>query len=229
MRNTTLDEMVEQLRAECRLSTDSSRGMESRPHLIQVLNRVYETMWNDYDWDFLKVTREDSQKNINAGQRYYDAPTIMDVDQINEAWVRWGGNWRKLDYGIGYEQYNQHDSSLDVRQDPACRWEVRDNRQIELWPIPASGGSIMAFEGQRRFARLAAGEDRCLLDDTLIVLFSAADILQGNKQEDAKAKSTMAQARLAKLRASATGKSRTTVGRGQRQESTSGIRVAYVR
>lgn len=231
-RGTTLDQIVEQLRAECRLSTDSSRGLESRTQLVQVINRVYETLYDEFDWEFLNITREEGTKDLQAGQRYYDPPTNLDVDSISGAWAEYGGLWHPLQYGIGYPQFNYLDSDLDERQDPVTHWKVRDDDQIEVWPIPDSNNNRIAFEGKRKFVRLSAGDDRCLLDDTLVVLFAAADVLQGNKQEDSKAKMSMAQARLAKLRGKATGKSRVRIGLGKAGgvvSQSERISVAYVR
>jgi hypothetical protein len=222
MRNTTLDELVEQLRAECRLSTDSSRGVESRSMLVQVINRTYEVLFDDYDWSFLKLKREDCFKQLYAGQRYYNCPVESDVDSLTRAWINYGNVWVPLEYGIDFSHYSQMDSEQDQRADPAQCWVVRDDGQFEVWPIPASNDNRIGFEGKRKFSRLSAGSDRCVLDDSLVVLFAAAEILAGNKQPDAPMKLQMAQARLAKLRASAAGQSRSTVGRGDRQDDIRG-------
>lgn len=231
MRGTTLDQLVEQLRAECRLSTDSSRGVENRSWLVQILNRTYEVLWDDYEWEFLHIKREDAKKALQAGQRYYDIPSDMEVDQATNCWINYGNVWLPLQYGIDYSCYSQLDPDKGMRADPAQRWCIRNDGQFEIWPMPASDNTQqVAFEGRRKFKRLAANSDRCLLDDALVVLFAAAEILKGNKQPDADSKLTMAQARLAKVRAKAADRKRVRIGMGSPADAQRGyprIRAVY--
>lgn len=232
MRNSTLDNIVEQLRNEARLSTDSSRGLESRPWLVQLINRWYETLFVDYEWQHLKIMREDATVQLAAGQRFYDVPETVEVDSIIKLWGKFGGGWTPLDYGIGFEQYSQRDSDAGERADPAQRWTIRDMTQIEVWPIPATNDNLIGFEGKRKFVRLVKGSDRCLLDDTLIVLFAASEILAAHKQPDAKNKEAAAGTLLARLHAKSSGGSRVRMGLGDSTNSrqpAGEIRVAYVR
>lgn len=232
MRNSTLDQMVEALRNEARLSTDSSRGVESRPWLVQLINRWYETLWNDYDWQHLNLLREDSTVALQAGLRYYDIPETVDVDSISKVFLRFGNGWSEIDYGIDHSHYSERDSDNDERADPVQRWTVRDMAQIEVWPIPASNDCALGFEGKRKFARLTKGDDRCLLDDNLIVLFAAAEVLAAHKQADAQKKEQAASAVLTRLRAKASSKARVRMGLGEASNSRQQpgeIRVAYVR
>ena len=232
MRNSTLDQMVEALRIEARLSTDSSRGVESRPWLVQLINRWYETLWNDYDWQFLNLTREGATVPLQAGLRYYGIPETVDIDSITNVYVRFGNGWSPIDYGIDHSHYSQRDSDKGERSDPVQRWTVANADQIEVWPIPATNDGALGFEGKRRFARLTKGGDRCLLDDNLIVLFAASEILAAHKQPDAAKKEQAASAVLTRLRANGASKKRVRMGLGEATNSRQQpgeIRVAYVR
>ena len=232
MRNSTLDQMVEALRIEARLSTDSSRGVESRPWLTQLINRWYETLWNDYEWQHLRVLREESTLPLQAGQRFYQVPESLESDSITDAFVKFGGVWNALGYGVGAEQYSQIDSDLDARNDPAQRWTIRSYNEIEVWPIPATNDALLGFEGTRKFSRMTTGSDRCLLDDTVVILFAAAEVLAANKQADAKNKEQSAGTLLARLRARSSGNGRVRMGLGRADDERRApreIRVAYVR
>jgi len=71
---------------------------------------------------------------------------------------------------------------------------------FEIWPIPASSQTVR-FTGQRNISPLIADTDTADLDDLMIVLFSAAEILTRNKQQDAPLKLQKAQSRLNYVRA----------------------------
>lgn len=212
MRGKTLDNLIEAVRAECRLSTDNSRGLENREYLTQVIRRNYEVLWGEYDWPHLAVHREDCYITLQSGQRYYDLPANVDVETIKNAYTNFGNVWIPLTYGIDLSTYNLINSEADFRADPVSRWMIRDENQIEVWPIPASNGNKVGISAKRAFVPLTAGSDRVELDDILIILFTSAEILAANKAEDAKKKEQMASARLLKLRARINSHSRVIVG-----------------
>jgi hypothetical protein len=212
MRGKTLDNLIEAVRAECRLSTDNSRGLENREYLIQVIKRNYEVLYGDYDWPHLAIRREECFVETAAGQRYYDWPDLLDVDTIVGAYHKYGNVWVPLNYGINLSTYNMIDSEADIRADPISRWQIRDEDQFEVWPIPITDGNLVGFSGKRKFEPLVKGSDRILIDDIVVVLFCAAEILAALKSEDAKRKMDMASARLLKLRARINEHGRTIVG-----------------
>jgi hypothetical protein len=84
-------------------------------------------------------------------------------------------------------------------QDPIQNWRWSEEGQFEIWPINVQGQSIR-FTGQRALDPLAAGTDTADLDDLMLVLFVAADILARSKQADAKLKLDAATLRLAQQR-----------------------------
>lgn len=234
MRGKTLDQLIEAVRAESRLSTNNSRGLESRENITQVIRRNYEVLYGDYDWPHLQVHREDGFVTVQAGQRYYDYPEKLDIETITSAFTNYGSGWVPLAYGVSLGTYNTLDSEADQRCDPPLKWVVRDDRQFEVWPIPATNGSLIGFEGRQKFAPLVRGSDKCLLDSTLIELFCAAELLEAVGAKDAASKRNMASARLLKLRArSPAGSEKIVVGGvdplGSQQSSGSEIRVVYAR
>jgi hypothetical protein len=233
MRGSSLGTIIDAVRLEAKMSTASSRGVEDRTRIVQMVNRVYETLWDEHDWEFLRIDREDSYKALAAGQRFYDFPTGLRPDDVGSAWLHWGTTWTRLEYGIDFRHYSMRNSEEDEREDPAQRWVVRSNTQFEVWPMPASNNAqTVGFEGKRSFVKLADDDaDNCALDDQMITLFVAAEILAGNKMPDAEVKMEMARARLSALTARSADKTRVRVGLGggALRDGDSHIRVAYAR
>lgn len=213
-RNSTFERIIEMVRAEAKLSTDTSVGVESLTYIKQLINRTYEVLWDEFEWSFTALRREDCFKTLAAGQRYYDFPADLDSDAVEGAWVYNGGVWNPIDYGVSLDQYASVDSETDERSDPVLRWVVRDDDQFEVWPIPASNGDLIGFSGKRKFVRLSANADRCEMDDTLVALLCASEILSAAKDGSAPQKVALAQARLDKLRGKASGNGRFVMGRG---------------
>ena len=212
MRNATFDELVEQTRSESKLSTHSSRGIENREYIQQVVKRTYELLWDDYDWEHLRIHREDAKVTLYAGQRLYDFPVNIDINGITQAWVKFGNAWVKPRYGIDYTHMTMIDAENNVRADPVTNWMVRDQNQFEVWPLPASNGNLMAFEGKKKFVQLVESTDRAELDAMCIVLTAASEILMGNNQKDGEIKKKLADARIMKLRARTSSDRRVIVG-----------------
>lgn len=203
-RGTTLGQLIEDLRAEAGHALAPSLGASTRDVFINVLRRQQKRLWEDYSWPFLRVSRDVA---VQAGLRYYNIPNDMTWERIERVEFKWGDRWQKLEYGIGYEHYNQYDSDLDIRSYPVYRYREAENNQVELWPVPSENGSlttrdgIVRFTGIRNLSQFTADADRADLDDQLIVLFSAAEVLARQKTNDASSKLAQAQAHYARLKA----------------------------
>lgn len=211
---TTFGEIIDMTRSEARLSTNSSRGIDHLDHIKQVIRRNYITLAEEFDWEHLNLRRPDAYKTINAGQRYYDFPANLNPQKISEAWFRWGEQWEPVGYGIGNEQYNELDSDLDIRSDPVCRWDYHSDatlNQFEIWPLPATGGTnSLHFIGQKKVQTLVNDGDRADLDDLLIALSAAADLIRDKDERDRK--TAQANARRMQLRGALSDKRRFAIG-----------------
>lgn len=198
-RGTTLSALVTQLRAEIGQSTSSSVGQEFLPRLQEVLRRTQETLYDDYDWPFLFV--RDADKAIVAGSRFYDFPTAVNPDRVQTVSVYWGNQWIPVGFGIDSKrEYNMYNPTLNQRNDPVLKWDwYADGAtlQFEVWPVPASNVTVR-FTGVRPLGALVQDGDAATLDDRLIVLYSAAELRQGQRDADMKLK--LAAARLARLK-----------------------------
>jgi len=72
--------------------------------------------------------------------------------------------------------------------------------EFEIWPVPNTAQTFR-FVGQRNPRTFSSDSDKCELDDLLIVLFAAAEILAHKEQASAAIVLRRANERLAKLRA----------------------------
>lgn len=203
-RGTTLGRLVVMLREECGHATSAALSVNQEPHMKRVLARIQETLWNDHDWEHLKIRRDE---NLAAGQRYYSFPVDLAFERISalKVEVKYNENWTPIDYGIGAEQYNISNPDTDDRSSPVTRWrhyageEGEDaSDQYEIWPVPdADDQQVLRFNGIRKLPPLIANTDRAALDDNLIVLFAAVEFLE---EDEAKKKQAAAQQLYVRLR-----------------------------
>lgn len=203
-RGVSLGQLLEDVRAEVGHSLQPNLGKASRDVLIGMIQRVQKRLWEDYSWPHLKVTRD---IEIQAGQRYYDLPNDVVFERVERVETKHGDYWTKLHYGIGAAQYNQHDSDRGVRSSPIRRYDAYENNQIEFWPIPennsdtTTGTDSIRIYGIRNLSPFIATSDLADLDDQLIVLYAAAEVLTRQKQSDAQNKLAQAQAHYQRLKA----------------------------
>jgi hypothetical protein len=194
-RGTTLGELVSQLRLESRLDPSPALSLNMVPLMEQTLRRTQERLYDEFDWPFLKITRD---VTMEAGSRYYDVPTDMNLERIHSIDYLWSGQWIPVHRGISVEQYNALDSDNDIRSDPIQRWDVGDTgdgQQVEVWPVPAANGNALRFTGIRKLKPLISQAQIADLDDQMIVLYAAAEMLGGAKNDLGALKLNMASAR----------------------------------
>lgn len=203
-RGKTLLSLLQQYRSEIRTSGNPAHNTGVRDSQIQLLQRTQEWLWEDYDWPHLRVRRDFS---LQAGQRYYDTPSDMNIDRVEMLSVRYGEQWVPLHVGIDDTHFSTWDSDLDERSWPIERWQIYEDEQIEVWPMPADDADATTLEGTvrivgiRNLAPLVADSDRADLDDRLIVMFAAAETLAAQGAPDASLKLQTAQRRFADLKA----------------------------
>lgn len=181
-RGTTLGELTNQLRLAARYDPNPALSISITPLMQQELRDTQERLYDEFDWPFLHIHRD---KIMAAGQRYYDIPEDLNLERIIAVDIKYGGKWLPVERGITLDHYSSSDSDDAAnRNDPVRRWEVLDTgngEQIEVWPIPASDGSQLRFTGIRKLNALVEDADRADLDDQLVVLFAAGELLAGAK------------------------------------------------
>lgn len=202
-RNSTLEKLLRDFRAECKLSLNAAHNNQTREGHIILLQRQQEELWEDFDWPLLKAERF---IDVAAGQRYYDMPADMRIDRIQKVEGRFDDVWCTLQPGIYAENYSAYDSDKDERQWPVQRWQITEGEMLEVWPIPSANFDATTLEGRikitgiRNLNPLVADSDRADLDDRLIVLNAAAEYLGGTGSKDAQLKLDKATRLYGKLR-----------------------------
>lgn len=203
-RGTTLAILINDLRSEIGHSLEPSLGKSTRDVLVNVIQRNQRRLWDDYAWPFLRVQRD---LTISTGQRYYGLPSDLVFERIERVEFKHGDYWEKVEYGVGADQYNQHDSDRDVRSYPVQRYDNFENNQIEVWPIPTEDSNtttkqgMLRLHGIKNLGGLINETDTADLDDQLIILYAAAEMLARQKQSDAQNKLAQAQAHYSRLKA----------------------------
>lgn len=206
MRRRQLGQLLTMLRDELSISSEPAVGVSATPNLKQVLTRHYETLFEEYDWPFLRKIFD--RITLNAGQRYYDFPEDMDFESLERVTCWWGNLPHTITRGVDFEQYAVYSSDDGIRADPVQRWDVRDvdgKEMVEVWPVPAGSGQALQFRGRIKFKRLVDEADLCLLDDQLVVLHAAAELSPPKKRTDINAKLVAAQRRFGMLKARSQG------------------------
>lgn len=202
-RGTTLIKLLDDLRVETRASTNPAHNNQVRDSQVRLLQRTQDWLWGDHDWPHLFVSRK---YPLEAGKRYYDFTHDFDIERISYIEVKTDGAWRKLVKGIGPQQFVAYDSDLDQRSYPPYRFEIAENDKIEIHPISDQDGTAADLEGYlrvwgiRKLRPLVADGDRADLDDSLIVLFAAAEQLGGKGAKDGSIKTSLAQKRYSRLK-----------------------------
>lgn len=202
-RGTTLVKLLDDLRAETRASLNPAHNNQVRDSQVKLLQRTQEWLWGDHAWPHLYVSRK---YPLQAGLRHYDFRSDFDIERISRIEVRSDGAWRKLVKGIGPQQFVSYDSDLDQRSYPPTRFDLAEDDQIEIHPISDQDGTANDLEGYlrvwgtRRLRPLVQDGDRADLDDSLIVLFAAAEILGGKGAKDGAIKTSLAQKRYSTLK-----------------------------
>lgn len=186
-RGTAFSELITDLRNDLGRSPSASAGIDDLPGLKRAINRVYRMLYIQTDWKHL---RKVFTVPLAAGQRYYDLPSGLNLERIEQTWVDWSSVRVELVAGIDQDDMNAFDSDADTpeRNDPPQKWDVRWNDpsdQIEIWPIPATDTQTLYFRGIQDAPKLVNDTDACLLDDDLVIMFAAAQLAKRQKSADA--------------------------------------------
>ena len=229
-RGTQFLQVVEAVRAEVRRSTNVAVGIDDLGNLKQVVNRTYKMLWWEHDWPHL--TKYFDAVTLNAGQRYYNMPTGLSYERVKSVALWYSGLPQILGFGIGFDEYAVSNPDAGVRSEPALRWDIRYGdgvqEQFEIWPVPSASDQKIQFFGFGAEPNLVNNSDVLLLDDTLVTVHAAADILTAQKAEDATLKLQEAVAFKATLLAK-TPRASQPVRMGQNAPSESSPRRAVVR
>jgi hypothetical protein len=211
-RNTLLVKLLDDLRAEARLSLNPAHNADDRLRQIKILQKHQQRLWEDFRWPHLRVER---QISLQSGQRYYSPPKDMIIENIERIDIFRDAAWVPLAPQINAAYYTTWNSDLGERAWPPLRWDFHngdEGDEIEVWPIPDQNADVttldgfMQFTGIRSLKPLVADTDKADLDDQMLIAFAAADILAGVGAKDAQLKLDFANDRYKTLKSRLTNK-----------------------
>lgn len=202
-RGTSLLELTGDLRTELGRASNLAVGPGDIPQLQRALRRIQKVLWSQYEWPFMR--RVFPLIPLQAGLNMYNPPDGLDIDRIENMAV-WQNNIPvPIKRGIGWEDYAGFKPG--ERADPALKWDMRTDDEfatkIEIWPTPASNNYSLQIIGIRKLRPFVHDADLCDMDDELILLFAAAQMLARQGAKDAPVVMDQANAHLAKMRAKA--------------------------
>lgn len=205
----TLLALLDQYKAEAKLSQNVAHGLNALDAQKYLLRRVQEELYTQHDWPNMLIDRDIT---INIGQKLYNYPVDIAFEYINDIWVKNASIWCPLRYGISPDDLNVYGADEGTfRTFPPLKWQHNaDGAQLEIWPVPDQT-SVMRIRGRKRLAPLIADTDVCTLDSTLIVLYAAAETRAEIRAEDAPLKLQKAQAHFNALRRRMGGNKRETI------------------
>ncbi len=187
-RGVAFSELVLNLRAELRRSQAPGIGTEDLAPLKRTINHVVAVVSNKEDWPFLY--RKFDPIAIAPGDRFFDIPAGLVLERIISVRIKWGGTYYDVWCGITYDDYISWDPAEDERSSPALKYDfqnINGNEQLEIWPI-SEGVQSLLFEGYIEHPKLVNDTDLCQLDDEIILLFAAAELMGDSFKAEAQAK-----------------------------------------
>ena len=205
MIGVTLGQLVQDLRMEIGAATQVGQGVSVLPKHQYICRRTQEWLYDDFDWPHLQFNLDIP---INIGQRYYSFPAAANVNPFRVVQgypsVYYNSRWYPVRYGIGPAEYNLSDPMQSMAQDPIWRWQryndqSQGQQQFEIWPVPAAT-SLLRFRILQNLPSLIAANDTAVLDDKLIVLTAAAELMQSMKDPGFQMKQAAAKARYAAMK-----------------------------
>lgn len=197
-RNRTLLGLVRDVRIAARISlNDAHLSADKKERIVQDLQETQEWLWADYNWPHLVVRRDIP---LQAGVRFYEPPTDVDLTRIIDIKTSWDTDWFKIENNLTEYDYSLYDSENDERYSPALKWRFWENEEIEIWPLPSENGdpatkdNYIRITGIRNLTDLVDDNDTADLDGLLLVWYTAGRYLQTKK--DPRAETLLAQANI---------------------------------
>lgn len=172
----TLQNIVQQVRVEVNDVLDPAQNVDSQRRYELLVDRRQQEIGQKYDWPQL---RERAVIDVAAGRRFIQLPSPLTNQRLRRIEVFWSGKWLPLpiQQGITSVEFEIQDSELDERRDPIERWDFKGTAELEVWPIPQSPQRLRVT-GSRDPNKLTSPSSRAEIDDTAIILLTAAHLLQ---------------------------------------------------
>jgi len=224
----TFDQVVHAVKLEAGWSTHASTGRNMQEQIEHVLRRVYERTHEDFPWPHLLFERD---IDLQAGQRHYSFPSDMDPNRVTGAWALEDEQhvWREVDYGITPAHWNTYSPERDERADPVRAWERHNTGEgavmVEVWPVPRTSTGVLRIQGMPYAKRLVSESDIVDLDDQMLALQAAGELLARQGSADAEMKLQQAERRYQQLRSNQHGSNPQFSMNPKRRRTPAGVQV----
>lgn len=203
-RGTQLLRLVQMVREECGRSSSVGVGVDDLPGIKTKLQRTQELYYEGWDWPHMRQFFD--RESAAAGQRYYDPSDDVNFERIEKLVIWWNGHAHDITArkGITFQDYSFYDPENNERSDPIQKWDIRwtgSREQIEFWPLPASNDQQWQIQGIRALRQLVSDTHVADLDDHLLALTVAAELLASKDDKSSQIIAGMASTRLHDLKA----------------------------
>lgn len=232
MRQSTLAQVLDKVKAHCGWAQTGSVSAARDTEVMTLIESMQVWLAAEHDWPFLRDTWK---AVVSAGANTVAVPTTdlagnsytINFERPIYMTVYYNEVYEPVLYGIGPEEYNAWDPQLSEKQDPILKWAFYDNasgQKIEVWPMTQSVQNLYIWGTRNLLTLRNAGtldSTKVLdLDDEVIALFVAAELLGRSKNQDATSKLEKARERLRALRADMPGREDKIHIMGQRRDVT---------
>lgn len=194
-RGTQFRELINMFRAELGQSLQRSTGINSLEAQKYALRNTYQWLYDAFDWQFLKVYREES---LAAGEDVYSFDEALAYENVEKVWCTAGSSWEPVEFGIQPEHRARYPDG--VRGDRVRRWDAYEDNQYIVLPVPAVPSKLRMY-GVRTFKPLVNESDACLLDDLLVVWWTVARVAPKSKSGNGQLYVELAKDRMRRLKA----------------------------
>lgn len=203
-RGTSLLRLVQMVREECGRASSVGVGVDDLPGIKTKIQRTQTLLYDDWDWPHMRQFFD--REAMSAGERYYDPSDDVNFERIERMVIWYSGQAHDITHrkGITFDDYSVYDSESDERSEPTQKWDIRwtgTREQIEFWPIPSTNDQSWQIQGIRQLRSLVQDSDVADLDDHLIALTVAAELLTGQDSKAAQIVASLAQKRLNDVKA----------------------------
>lgn len=193
-RGTQLTDLIDMVRAETGQSLSRAHGVNSIESLKATIRRVQDWLYHDFEWPWKRLYVD---KQLAADVELYDWPTEFDMSRAFDFWVHTDGrDLYPMTFSIGPHEIR---SVGGTHRGRPLFWDYADT-QFRVLPIPDAAWKARIW-GIKKLNAMTAESDTADLDDNLIVLFAAAEILQRQQNQDANTKMQAAERHYTRLKA----------------------------
>jgi hypothetical protein len=212
-RNTQLITLLDMLRSEARLSSNPAHNLSVVDSQVLMIQRLHDWLVEDYDWPHLRV---DVIIPLQEGQRFYEIPEEIDIERLEAVSILCDGRFKPLSPNITDAHLSIHNSELEHQDYPPEAFKDRGTGLFEIWPISDRDGTAeegkLRLTGIKKSVRLIKDTDRSLVDDRLLILYAAAEVLAASGAKDTGYKLEQARKRYEALKGNASKIKKFTLG-----------------